>query len=137
LRGIACGGLSLALVGGVGLPISAFAASNSQGEHSGTMKEQRQEFRSIREKMLSQAKADDAALEKLIGQLNNAPESQRADLEATILNKLVQQHHQMLSDWEALHAKMAQFRKEHFETTSTSTCGHCGTMGQKNTTAQK
>jgi hypothetical protein len=50
----------------------------------------------------------------------------------------VAQHHQMLGEWEAMHARMAQFRHERMQT-STAISGGCmmhGKMGQT-TTAQK
>ncbi len=115
-RGIACGGLSLALLGGVGLPISAFAASNGCCSTSGKVSERHQEFRAMHQKMLAEAKANDAALEKLIGQLNSAPEAQKPDIEATILSKMVSQQHEMLANWESFHAKMAQLRNERVQT---------------------
>jgi hypothetical protein len=88
-RGIACGGLSLALVSGMGLPISALAASSSTSESAGKTAQHREEFWATREKMLNQAKAEDATLEKLVAELNKAPEAKKADLEAAILTKLV------------------------------------------------
>ncbi len=67
----------------------------------------------MRQKMLAQAKEEDAQLERLVTQLNSAPEAQKTDLEAQILTKLVAQHHEMLSQWESLHSRMMQFHKEH------------------------
>jgi hypothetical protein len=130
-RGIACGGLSLALLGGVGLPVSALAADNGCCKPSGKVAEHRKEFRAMHQKMLAEAKANDAALEKLIGELNSAPEGQKTDLEAAILTKLVSQHHEMLADWESMHAKMAQYRNER-----TPTSRHA-MKGEKSPTTQK
>ncbi len=112
-RGIACGGLSLALLTGVGLPISAWAASSDSSAKCTAMKGTRKELRAMHEKMLAQAKADDAALEKMVAELNKAPEAKKVDLEAAILTKLVAQHHQMLGEWESMHARMTQFRSQH------------------------
>ena len=39
-KGLACGGLSLALLGGAGLPVSALAANNGSSEKSNDVKEQ-------------------------------------------------------------------------------------------------
>ncbi len=113
-RGVACGGLSLLLLSGVGLPISARAATN-KGD-SGKCSEAKQthrEVRAMRQKMLAEAKAEDAALEKMVAELNKAPESKKVDLEAAILTKLVAQHHERLGEWESLHAQIMQHRKEH------------------------
>ncbi len=139
-RAIATGGLSLALLGGVALPISASAASNNNGNSMppNMMREHRQEMWTLHNKMLKQAKAEDATLEKLVAELKRAPEARKPDLEAAILTKLVAQHHQMLGDWEAMHTRMAQFRKERMQT-KTAMSGNCmmnGKMGQT-TTAQK
>lgn len=70
----------------------------------------------MREKMLEEAKANDAELQKLIAQLNKAPESQKPDIEAALLNKLVAQHHEMVSNWESVHNKLQQMREEHTPT---------------------
>ncbi len=99
-REIVCGGLLLALLSGVGLPNSAWAAGNTSAEKSNNkVAEHRQELRAMHEKMLAEAKAEDAALEKMVAELNKAPEAKKADLEAAILTKLVAQHHQMLGEW--------------------------------------
>ncbi len=111
LRGIVCGGLTLALAGGVALPITACAASNDHSTSAEKLTEHHKEIQSMREKMLAQAKAEDAALEKLVAELNKAPESKKVDLEAAILNKLVAQHHQRLAEWESFHAHVAQAQK--------------------------
>ncbi len=112
-RGLACGGLSLALLGGVGLPLPASAANNSGSEKSNGVKEHRQELRAMHQKMMAEAKAEDAALENMVAQLNKAPEAKKVDLEAAILTKLVAEHHRMLGEWESMHTKIVQFRKEH------------------------
>ncbi len=138
LRGLACGGLSLALLGGVGLPVSALAANTESSEKSNDVKEHHQELRAMHEKMRAEAKADDAALEKMVAELNKAPESKKVDLEAAILTKLVAQHHQMLGEWESMHAKMQQFRKEHREMGKAETStGTINGTGQSTSRAQK
>ena len=73
--------------------------------------------------MLDQARAEDAALQKMIADLNKAPEAKKADLEAAILTKLVAQHHQMLGEWESLHAKRMQLRKEEMQLSQARTPG--------------
>ncbi len=129
-RGIAAGGLTLALAGIVGSPITACAAGNSNTEISKKMTEQRQAMRAMHEKMLAQAKADDAALQKMVAELNKAPEARKADLEAAILSKLVADQHQRLGEWETLAAHRQQFEKEHMTTSttgmSTSSATHAG-----------
>ena len=93
----------------------------------------------MREKMLAEAKAEDAALEKMVAELNKAPEGKKVDLEAAILTKLVAQHHQMLAEWEALHGRMMQFRHEHMQIGKTETSGNRmmpGMMGRNGSTAQ-
>jgi site-specific recombinase XerC len=114
-RGITVGGLSLALVAATGLPISARAADNETKGKACTAKEHWQAMRGEREKMLKEAEAEDAQLQKLIAQLNAAPEAQKTDLEAQILNKLVAHHHQMVTEWKSMHDRMAAFRKEHMQ----------------------
>lgn len=138
-RGIACGGLSLALVGTVGLPISAWA-KNGSSEGCNMAMGHHQELRAMREKMLSSAKAEDAALEKMVAELKKAPEAKKADLEAAILTKLVAQHHQILSEWESMHARMMQFRNEHMQVgkNETHTTGMMSRMmGQNSSGAPK
>lgn len=61
--------------------------------------------------MLAQAKAEDDALEKLVAELNKAPEPKKVDPEADILTKLVAQHHQRLTEWESLHAHATPSQK--------------------------
>jgi hypothetical protein len=102
------GCLALALVGGVGLPVSAWAANKDGCQCGKQAMSHRQEFRAMGKKMLSEAKAEDAALEKMVAELNRAPGSRKADL----LTKLVAQHHKMVGEWETLHARIMQFRKE-------------------------
>jgi hypothetical protein len=140
-RGLAVGGLSLALVGGVGLPISARASTdNSSTKTCTTMAEHAQGLRVMREKMLAQARAEDAALQKLIAELNKAPEAKKADLEAAILTKLVAEHHQRVSEWESLQARMMELRKEHTQTANAGMSGGAtskGITGQSTTTAKK
>ncbi len=114
-RAIAAGTLSLALVGGVALPASAWAAGKDNGGKMCCSKEHWQAMRAEHEKMLSQAKAEDAQLEKMVTELNKAPEPRKTDLEAQILTKLVAQHHKMVAEWDAMHTRMAAFRKEHMQ----------------------
>jgi hypothetical protein len=135
-RGIACGGLSLALLGGVGLPITALAASNGNSVKTNPMQEHRHEMRAMREKMLAEAKAEDATLEKMVAELHKAPEAKKVDLEAAILTKLVAQHHRMLGDWESMHAQMMQFRRERMSGSGMMHGMH-GMMGQSVATAKK
>jgi len=114
-RGIACGGLTLVLAGGVGLPITASAACNACSAKTVQATGNRTEIRALREQMLTQAKAEDAALQKLVAELNKAPEAKKPDLEAAILTRLVAQQHQRLSEWESLHARIVAFQKEHMQ----------------------
>jgi hypothetical protein len=134
-RGIAVGGLSLALVGGVGLPVSAWAAGNKSSEKMCQKMEHRHAMLAMREKMLAQAKAEDATLQKLVAELNKAPEAKKVDLEAAILTKLVAQHHQRLGEWESLHAKMTQFRKEQMQMAKSGMSGCCLSKGTTAKTA--
>jgi hypothetical protein len=114
-RGIACGGLSLVLAGGVGLPMTASAACNGCSAKTVKATGNRTEIQALREQMLTQAKAEDAALQKLVAELNKAPEAKKPDLEAAILTKLVAEHHQRLGEWESLHARIVAFQQEHMQ----------------------
>jgi hypothetical protein len=139
-RGIVVSGLSLALLGGVGLPLSARAATNNGCDKACKMMEHRQAMRTVHEKMLAKAKAEDAALEKLVAELKKAPEARKPDLEAAILTKLVAEHHARLGEWESMQARMMQYRKEHPLASNTGMSGNCmmkGEMGKTTTTAQK
>lgn len=89
----------------------------------------------MREKMFARAKTEDAALEKFVAELNKAPEAKKPDLEAAILTKLVAQHHEMLTHWERLQARMTQFRKEHTPVGMTGKSGCCTMQGAKGQTA--
>jgi hypothetical protein len=111
-RGVTIGGLSLALLGAIGLPVSAQAGVNNGCGKTCPMAQHRAELRALHKKMLTQARAEDAALERMVADLNKAPEAKKVDLEAAILTKLVAQHHQMLGEWESLHARRMQLRKE-------------------------
>ena len=137
-RAIACGGLSLALLTGVGMPISALAASNSKtadcSKCSNNMAEHHQQMRAMHEKMLAQAKAEDAALQKMVSDLNKAPEAKKVDLEAAILTKLVAQRHEMLTRWESHHGRHeTQVSKNQ---NSASSEKH-SLLGQNSTSTQK
>lgn len=114
-RGITVGGLSLALLGAIGLPVSARAGTNSSCGKTCSMADHRAELHALHKKMLTQARAEDAALERMVADLNKAPEAKKVDLEAAILTKLVAQRHQMLGEWESLHAKRMQLRKEELQ----------------------
>jgi len=62
------------------------------------------------------------------------------DLEAAILTKLVAQHHQMLGEWEAMHARMTQWRNEHMQMSKAETSSNGmmhGMMGQNTASTQK
>jgi hypothetical protein len=135
-RGIACGGLSLALLGGVGLPITASAVCPACSGKTVKANENRTEIHALREQMLTQAKADDAALQKMMAELNKAPEAKKPDLEAVILTKLVAEHHQRLTEWESLHARIVAFRKEHLQTAKAGMSGS-GMTEQTAANAQK
>jgi hypothetical protein len=114
-RGITVGGLSLALLGAIGLPVSARAGTNNNCGKTCSMAEHRAELRALHKTMLAQARAEDAALARMVADLNKAPEAKKADLEAAILTKLVAQHHQMLGEWESLHAKRMELHKERMQ----------------------
>lgn len=132
-RALACGGLSLAMVG-LPLSVSAATPSNTGSQQSNQRTEHREDMRAMREKMLAQAKSEDATLQKLDEELKQAPESKKVDIEASILNQLVAQHHQMVTTWESMHERMAQYRREHMTGTQTMSptgrtaqggCSHC------------
>jgi len=145
LKVAAVAGLSCALTGMMGFPVSARAAENSSSTKPETPKsesplKQRQEMIALREKMLAEAKAEDATLSKLVAELNRVPENKKVDLMATILTKLVAQHHQMLGEWETMHARMMQFRKERMSTGAASMSKSSMNVvpgGKTATTAQK
>ncbi len=113
----------MALLGAIGLPASAWAGANKTCDKTCSMKEHRAELHALHKKMLDQARAEDAALQKMIADLNKAPEARKPDLEAAILTKLVAQHHQMLGEWESLHAKRMQLRKEAMQLSQAPTAG--------------
>lgn len=131
---IAGAGLSLAMAG---LPISAVASSPNTAENTGTAAKHRENIQAMQEKMLAQAKAEDATLEKLVAELNKAPEAKKVNIEAQILDQLVAQHHQMVNDWEAMHARVAQFRREHQQQWGAAGTSATGRTEQSTTTAQK
>lgn len=116
------------------MPISACASTSSSPGKSNTAVEHRQEFWAMREKILAQAKAEDAALQQLIAELNKAPEAKKPDLEAAILTKLVAQHHQMVSEWESMHARMAELRQGRTPVSVTANSGCCMKPGMKGQT---
>lgn len=95
----------------------------------------------MHEKWMAQARADDEALQKMVAELNKAPESKKVDLEAAILTKLVEQHHQMLAQWESMHAQRMAWRHEHRGMVGKSESSGAGSMhgmmGQNTTTTQK
>jgi len=122
-RGITVGGLALALLGVFGLPVSARAGTNNSCDKTCMMKGHRADIQALHKKMLDQARAQDAALQKMVADLNKAPEAKKVDLEAAILAKLVAQHHQMLGEWESLHAKRMQLRKEEMQLSKARTSG--------------
>jgi hypothetical protein len=136
-RGIATGGLSLVLAGGVGLPITASAACSGCSAKTVKTSETRSDIQSLREQMLTQAKAEDAALQKLVAELNKAPEAKKADLEAAILTKLVAEHHQRLGEWESLHTRMVEFRKERNQAAMSGSAMRHGMTEQTAANAQK
>lgn len=100
---LAAGGLSLVLLGGVGLPLSAFAQDNNAPEKSGDHVAHHEWSQARHDEMLSRAYAEDAELEKLAAQLNSAPDAEKVKIEAEILTKLVDQHHRMLQFMAARH----------------------------------
>ncbi len=113
----------MALLGTIGLPVSAWAGANNTCDKTCSMKAHRAELRALHQTMLDQARAEDAALEKMVAALNKAPEAKKVDLEAAILTKLVAQHHQMLGEWQSLHAKRMQLRKEAMQLSQAQTPG--------------
>ncbi len=78
----------------------------------------------MREKLLTQqAKAEDAVLEKMVAEMNQAPEAKKVDLEAAILTRLVAQHHRVLVEWESRHARMMASREKHVQVGKAGTSG--------------
>ncbi len=111
-RMAAAAGMSVLAAGALCFPLSAGTTDKCGSAASQTLLKQRREIMAQREKMLAAARAEDASLEKLVAEMNRAPEAKKVDLEAAILTKLVAQHHKMLGEWETMHARMLQFRKE-------------------------
>lgn len=137
-RVLACGGLSLLMAGGVAMPLSALAADTGTCAKSNKFTENHQELKALHEKMLTQAKTQDAALEKMVKELNQAPESKKVDLEAAIVTKLVAQNHERVKDWETIQARLQQFRQEHRQIGKTSTPGNAwNQLSQNSATPQK
>lgn len=126
-------------MGGLGLPAFAAGTSSSSSPRSERSVEHHQELKALHEKILKEAKADDAALQKLVAELNKAPEANKVDLEAAILTKLVSEQHQLLRDREALHARLQEFRKERkmMRTSTSSSCTMHGKTGVKGSSAQQ
>ncbi len=134
-RAIAYGGLSLALLGGMGLPLSVLAAGTSSPGKSEAPMARRQEMLAMRHKLLAQLKAEDAELQKMVAELTAAPEARKPDLEAAILTKLIAQRHEMIGDLEGMHARVMRFRHNYMPTSSTRGTGGC-MMDHSGCTAQ-
>jgi hypothetical protein len=109
----ATAGLSILVATAVCPSVPADSSANSPSGQPQNRLKHRQEMMAMREKMLARAKAEDAALAKMVAEMNQAPEAKKVDLETAILTKLVAQHHQMLSEWEAMHARMQHLGNAH------------------------
>ncbi len=125
-RTTAAMGLSLVFATAVWFPLCAHAADNPRSPQSQSILKQRQEWAAQREKMLTQAKAEDAALAKLVAELKQAPEANKVDVLANIVTRLVADRHERLSEWESMHAQMTRFWKENHATAASSTSSSSG-----------
>jgi gas vesicle protein len=90
-----------ALLAATALPLAA-QTSGSTGEtnqpsHHG-------QWKAMREQMAAEIKAQDAELEQLVTVMNNAPEDQKADAVAAVVDKLV-------ADRLAMHQQMENMRQ--------------------------
>lgn len=121
-RSIAATGIALALVGGLGLPAQVRGADEQKKDkdacHCDHMKggqasNTRNEMHAMREKMLEQAKQQDAEIQRMVAELRTAPEGRKAELQTAIITRLADQHHQMVTQWENLHARMQQLHQNH------------------------
>ncbi len=138
-RTTAAMGLSLVFATAVCFPLCARAADNSRSPQSQSIIKQRQEMAAQREKMLAQAKAEDAALAKLVAELKLAPEAKKVDVLANIVTRLVADRHERLGEWESMHAQMTRFWKANHPTaaSSTSSSSELNRTSSGNATARK
>ncbi len=92
-----------ALLAGTALPLAA--------QTSGTMGETNQpsrhaQWKAMRQQMAAEIKAQDAELEQLVTEMNNAPENQKADAVAAVVDKLVADRLAIHQQWETMHQHM-------------------------------
>lgn len=127
-RAGAATGLSLILAGAMWLPASAAAAGSSgstkacpaTSQHARTYSQRHW----MRGRLFKEAKANEAALQKLVVKMNRAPESKKVNLEAAILTKLVAQRQEMLTQMESFHARMMHRMHEQRRMSGMNMSGH-------------
>ena len=64
------------------------------------------QWKAMHEQMAAEIKAQDAQLEQLVTQMNNAPPDQKADAVAAVVNQLVEDRLTMHQKWESMHQQM-------------------------------
>lgn len=101
------------LLVGAALPLGAQPTlppqppDNTGGTNQWTDHQQRHaQWKARREEIAAEIKAEDAQLEQLVTQMNNAPPDQKADAVAAVVNEMVADRLAMHQKWEAMHSQM-------------------------------
>ncbi len=93
-----------ALLAGTTLPLAAQTPENTGGTNQPPSHAQ---WKVLRQQMAAEIKAQDAELEQLVTQMNNAPEAQKLDAVAAVVSKLVEDRLAMHQQWEMIHQHMS------------------------------
>lgn len=92
-----------ALLAGTALPLAA-QTNGTTGETNQPSRHER--WKAMHQQMAAEIKAQDAELEQLVTQMNNAPEAQKADAVAAVVTKLVEDRLALHQQLENLHQHM-------------------------------
>lgn len=92
-----------ALLAGAALPLAAQTSGNSGEPNQSPSQAQR---KAMHQQMAAEIKAQDAELQQLVKQMNDAPEAKKADAVAAVVNKLVADRLAMHHEWENMRQQM-------------------------------
>jgi vacuolar-type H+-ATPase subunit I/STV1 len=93
----------------------AFASRPKQEVRGGQMMERCKAMMERRQQMLAEMKAMDTELDKLVAEMNSAPESKKADAVAAVVSKMVEQRKAMHEKMQEMQMRMTQHMTEHMQ----------------------
>src|SRR5574341_878178 len=93
----------------------ASASQPKQEMKAGQMMERCKAMMAERQQMQAEMKAMDTELDKLVAEMNSAPENKKADVVAAVVSKMVEQRKAMREKTQEMQMRMMQHMTEHMQ----------------------